>query len=140
MTSMDLPEEPGRDGGAETAGGELEERVAEAARSATEAAGEEVARLEGQISSVQSRARRLRAEKEGREAQSARQSLTGASSGKGLGAGLSAAYALIGAPIVGYLLGYAADRGTDSNVFGLVGFCLGAAAAVAYAVRVLNRQ
>jgi F0F1-type ATP synthase assembly protein I len=114
--------------------------VADAARRAAEEGRKDAAEMERSVAELQERAQRLRAGQEAREERAARQSITGSATGKSLGAGLSAAYALIGAPLVGYGLGYLADRGTDSNVFGLVGFCVGAVAAVAYAVRVLNRQ
>lgn len=58
----------------------------------------------------------------------------GESGMKGLGAGMASALAIICVPMVGVGLGWLADRGTDSNVFTLIGFIVGGAAAVFYVI------
>lgn len=140
MTSMDVRRDPPQEEGPEDEAAELGERVTDAARRAAEEGRSELDEMERSVAEVRERAQRLRADREAQAERATSQSMTGSGTGKSLGYGLSAAYALIGAPLVGYGVGYLADRGTDSNVFGMVGFCVGAAAAVFYAVRVLNRQ
>jgi F0F1-type ATP synthase assembly protein I len=118
---------------------ELGEAVSERARKAAEEGEAALRDIEGRLTDLESRSSRLATAHKAAEEEVARNSITGSAAGRGLGRGLAAAYALIGMPLLGLGLGWLLDRGTDSNVFSLVGFVLGGAAAVWFASRQLSR-
>lgn len=61
------------------------------------------------------------------------------SANRGAGIGMTIAWAILIIPMIGLGLGWLVDNATDSNVFRLIGFLIGAVIAVGYAIRASAR-
>lgn len=124
--------------------GEKEAKLEDEVRAARDAALEQSAeiqrRLDSRLLEIESRGARELGKRRAQEAKELKESLSGGDMAKGTGVGVSVAYAIIGLPLVGYGLGWLADRGTDSNVFGIVGFCVGGAFGVWFAMVQVKRM
>lgn len=119
---------------------QIEGGVSSSADAAREAAQEHERRLQERLASVERQGTAALTKKVTEERKLETSSFTAGGLGRGTGIGLSIAYALLGLPMVGFGLGWLADRGTDSNVFAIVGFCLGGAAGIWFSAYQMKRM
>jgi len=119
---------------------EMQGEVTSVGKAAREAAQEQERTLQDRLASIERRGNAAIEKRMAEERKIEAGSFSSGGLGKSTGIGLSVAYALLGLPLVGYGLGWLVDRGTQSNVFQLVGFCVGGAAGIWFSVHQMKRM